>query len=428
MTGLPEPGSAYALLIGVGDFDDPMYKALPSSYRSIEKLAGLLTDRDGIMWQLPPSRINVLGPQVTADEARLALKEATEQENLQSLLVCVSCHGHRYDEWHRPPGLHLAMTSSLRDLDGTHWRYDEISQSLARAKEERKIKHILLIVDACEADGLSVPPGQGSGHAAEIDDLKVPGMVVLTATKYRTQAWPHWPGTEWTAFLGALIQSIEDGIPGPLEILTAKRVFAEAGRRIADARMKNSRIPEPYNWGTGVSDIPLCRNRAHQPAVAAEGSLSGGPGAGLLLSDASECFSAIQAAHDQGRDRSVAGIVRDFCGNRSIEVDEVARLAGRLEASSFSDHLRHAYEAACAERSVAEIAAFAHYLHCGDVPTDERFVVSLHGRENAGRVAADVYQLMLTNGCGGCGEAAELISAHIVGDAELSAGTLAVWR
>jgi hypothetical protein len=428
MTRLPEPDSAYALLIGVGDFDDPMYNHLPSSYQSIEKLASLLTDPDGVMWRLPPSRINVLGPKVIADEARQALKDATEQENLRALLVCVSCHGHRYDEWHRPSGLHLAMTSSQHDLDGSHWRYDEISQSLARAKEERGIKHILLIVDACEANGLSVPPGQGRGHAAEIDDLTVPGMVVLTATRYRTQAWPHWPGTEWTAFLGALIQSIEEGIPGPLEILTAKRVFAEAGRRIADARINNSRIPEPYNWGTGLSDIPLCRNKAYKAPLVLDGSLPGGPGAELLLSDAHECFLAIQEAHDKRRDPSVLKIIKDFCGNKSIEVEEVAMLANRLETSSFSGHLGDAYEAACAERSVAEIAAFAHYLHCNDVPMNKRFVLALHGREDAGRIAVGVYLSMLRNGCRDCREGAELISAHIVDDAELSAGALAVWR
>jgi hypothetical protein len=427
MAGLPEPNRAYALFIGVGEFDDPTYKPLPSSHGSVEELARLMRARDGVMWRLPEDRIKVLGPRVTADEARIALNEATEMENLQALLVCVSCHGHHYYDRPRPSELHLAMTSSQHDIDGTHWRFDEISRALKRAKDTRKIKHILLIIDACEADGLSVPDGQGSGDTAEIDHLAVPGVVVLTATQYRTQAWPQWPGTEWTAFLGALIQSIEDGVPGPQETLTAKRVFVEAARRIAVARVKNPKIPEPYNWGWGISEIPLCRNKAYLPAVTAVGNPAGGKGAAPPFIDAGECFSAIHAAYRGGRSRSIVGIVGSFCGNLNLAVDEIARLVKRLGTSEFSSYLDDAYGAACAERSPAEIANFADCLHSNDVPIDKRLVVALHGRENAGRIATDVCRLMLSSRCHDCVEAAEVVSAEIVGDAELSAEALAVW-
>lgn len=427
MAGLPEPDRAYALLIGVGEFDDSTYRPLPSSHGSVAELAGLLMAQDGVMWRLSEDRIKVLGPRVTADEARIALKEATEKENLGALLVCISCHGQHYDNWHRPPELHLAMTSSHHDIDGTHWRYDEISQVLARAKVLRKTKHILLIVDACEADGLSLPQGLGGGHA-EINHLDVPGVVVLTATKYRTQAWPHWPGTEWTAFLGALIQSIEEGVPGPQEILTAKRIFMEAGRRIASARVKNPKIPEPSIWASGISEIPLCRNNAYLAAVPAERDPAAEKGGAPPFSDADECFTAIQVAYREERGRSIGGIVGSFCGNKNVAVDEIARLVKKLGTSKFSVYLDDAYGAACAERSPEEIVAFAECLHSNDVPIDERFVVALYGRESAGRIAADVYQLMLSGGCRDCREAAEVISAHIVGDANLSAEALAVWR
>lgn len=427
MAGLPEPGAAYALLIGVSEFEDSSaYKPLPSTHASVTKLAALLKAEESghTMWRLPQDRIKVLGPEVTADEARKALQYAVSMKNLDALLVCISCHGHRYpDDGHHRPGLHLAMTSSIRDIPGSHWHFDEVRNSLELAAA--KVRHILLIVDACWADGTSVEPGQGSGDTAQVDHLAVPGAVVLTATRYRVMAWPHWRGTGLTAFLGALIESIEGGVSGPVETLTAMDVFDQASSCLDAARHDNRQIPEPWVRRSGRSDVPLCRNQRYiRPVQVAEGELGEVTG----FPDAEACFTAIKVRHRDGRDELIRGIVEHFCSSKALTEDDVAGLVQMLRASEFSGYLGHAYDAACAERSASEIAAFADRLHRHGVPIGSEILSSLRMRQHAGRVVLDVYQAMLKGGCPDCAEAAEALSAQVVDDPALSAEALAVWQ
>src|SRR5215472_8030354 len=99
VAGLPDPETAYALLIGVGTYHDKLYKPLSACHRSTVKLAELLqATGTSAMWQLPEERIKRLGPAVTARDAREWLKTAVEAPDLKALLVCISCHGHRYDD------------------------------------------------------------------------------------------------------------------------------------------------------------------------------------------------------------------------------------------------------------------------------------------------------------------------------------------
>jgi hypothetical protein len=287
MAGLPEPETAYALLIGTETYEDPSYKPLPACYSSVEKLTELLTATgSSAMWQLPARRIKRLGPAVTGREARKALKTAVEAPDLKALIVCISCHGQRYDEdGYSSRGLHLAMTDSISTLPGSCLRFDEVSNLLGEAARDKEIGDILLIVDACWSDDAKLELGQGSVGAAEIGHVTVPGeidhmavpgaatLLTLTATSRRVKAWPYLPGTDWTAFLGSLIGTVEDGIRGAGEILTARQVFTVASRRLTEARNENPNIPEPRIYAEGVSEVPLCRNKQYrEPVEVTDGS------------------------------------------------------------------------------------------------------------------------------------------------------------
>lgn len=428
MADLPAPGSAYALLIGAADFSDSAhYAPLPSAHKSVGKLAELLQAEhsEHAMWQLPDDRIEVLGPAVTADEARKALQVAVTEKNPAALLVCISCHGHRYPEdGHNPPGLHLAMSNSFRDLPGSHWHFDEVRNALAVAAE--KIKHILLIVDACWADGTAVNPGQGSGDSAQLDRLARPGLVVLSATKYRVVAWPDFPGTDWTAFLGALILSIESGEAGPKQILTAADVFSLADSRLAAARGQNRQMPEPEIYRAGLSDVPLCRNQAYLPPVA---PTAGRHGQAPDFRDGQACFAAVDARHRDGRDEQIQGIVQHFCASLSVAEEEVADLVGRLRQSTLSSYLEYAYQAACAGRDVPGIVALVHCLHGKGLPVGGEILAAMRERRHSGRDVAGLYQAMRDFDCTRCQEVAEMLSTQLVlGDPELAAASLAVWQ
>jgi Caspase domain len=426
MTRLPDPAAAYALLIGVGEFEDAAhYAPLPSAHASVGKLAALLRDRDSrhAMWQLPDDRIEVLGPAVTADQARKALQHAVSRPGLAALLVCVSGHGHRYsDDGSHPPGLHLAMTNSSCDLPGSHWHFEELRSSLARAAAT--VRHIVLIVDACWADGASVEPGQAGRDSAQVDRTEVPGVVVLTATRYRVAAWPRWRETGWTAFLGALIESIEAGISGSLETLTTVDVFDQARSRLAAAHAGDRRVPAPSISRYDLSDVPLCRNERYiEPAAVAD------PDQGEITDfrDVAACFAAIEARHRHDDDGLIPRIVEHFCGGRDVTEDDVAQLVRMLGESKFSGYQQYGYDAACARRPASAIAALAHSLHGGGGRVDDQ-LLSGALRRHAGPVVLGVYEAMARRGCPDCAEAAEALSARVLADAALSPAALAVWR
>jgi len=431
MAGLPDPETAYALLIGVAEYQDRLHKPLLACHRSVVKLAELLRGTgSSAMWQLPAERIKRLGPEVTAPEAREALKTAVEAPDLKALLVCISCHGHRYDEdGYSPPGLHLAMTDSINSLPGSYLHFDEVSNLLGQAARDRDIPHILLIVDSCWSDDAKLELGQGTGTTVEIDHLAVPGAVTLTATRRRVKAWPILPGKDWTAFLGALIGTVEDGIPGAGEILTAKQVFTAAHRRLTEAQKDEPNIPEPRIYAEGVSEIPLCRNRQYRKPVKVKGGSAAPAGEVPAFRDAEDCFRAIQAAHRDKSNRSIPVIVRSFCGQAEISASEIAGLTRSLEESEFSPFVEFAYAAVCADRSPAEIAGFAHSLHHNGSSIDAgRIASGLGDRARAALDIHEVYQSLQVRECPQCVEAAEAISAIIVDDPDLSRVVLSQWR
>ena len=428
MVRLPDPRTAYALLIGASEFDDSSYyQPLPSCQASAKRLAELM-GTDGVMWRLPLDHINVLIGRVSADEARAALDEVCGKPDLKFLLVCVSCHGRRYDETAGPPGLHLALSGSRAHLPGTHWHFSEIERMLTTPP--MKNKHILLVVDACEADGLAMGRrnGQSSGGDSgrtTVDQLSVPGVVVLTATKYRTVAWPQWPNTSWTAFLGALITSITEGIDGPDRILSAKQIFYEVRRRIGHEDPKHLVIPEPGAWGEDFAEIPLCDNTAWEQPRPHSGP-TGPEGSDVL--DADGCFASIRAADSGGRGGSIVGIIQLFCGSPRTAIAEKAVLASMLSSSEFHEYLDDVYTASCASQTPAEITAFVHNLHQMELRDGVRLLHGMKAHDHPGLLAVDVYEDLAGSACAECRATAGILAALVVSDPGLAAEAVAVWR
>ncbi len=452
MAGLPRPGESYALLIGVERFrDQDNYLPLASCRRSAGRLYQLLTDQDGNMWRLPPERVRFIpeaDDAVSADDARVALEEAADQEDVRSLLVCISTHGRRFDPDLGPPGLHLAMSTSRFDIPGTHWHFDEIARVLKLAA--RRMEHILLIIDACFSHSLAMGSGRAatSGASAESFGLIDPRITLLAATRDSREAWPHWPRlgpdggrqqeTGHTAFLGALIDTIEEGVPDMPEMLLDKHVFSDAKRRIMETRRIERMIPVPYMKTQGAVDIPLCMNNLFEPAEPAAGAELSRRG---RLLTAEECFNATQALDDmrrQGQQEQeqfirLTNLVAEFCESEDVPVERVAELLEKLEQNGVGGGSETVYDRFCTARSPAEIALLAHKLHgIGQrdgisLRMDERLVVeSLGRRRRGGLVARAVYLSMLGTRCD-CGQSAETMADLIVGSDALP-GAIAVVR
>jgi hypothetical protein len=427
--GLPRPEAAYALLIGAGEFEDAAcYGPLPGAYRSVARLAELVQAPDGdhAMWRLPEDRVDVLGPAVTADEARRALQRAVSRPGLEALLVVIACQANRYADDGQfpagqfPQGLHLALTNSTWDLPGSHWHADEIRRVLAQAAA--RVRHIVLVVDAGQADTGPGEPGSAGGAAGESGQLSVPGVVTMTATGYR----PGAAGAGWTPLLGALIQSIEAGVRSYRQPLTALDVFEAASRRLAAARRMSPEVPEAWASGPGRSDVPLCLNQQYirplRPAAPESGRAAAGE-----FTDAAECFSAIRALHQRRDDGLIPGVIDRFCGRADVPPDEAAELVARLAASEFSAYRPYAYEASCAGRPAEGIAGLVHCLHLNGEPVSVPMLASSL-RQRPGRLLLGAYEALVTGRCGPCGAAAEALSAQVVADPALAASVLPVWR
>jgi hypothetical protein len=390
------------------------------------------------MWRLPPNRVRVLDEPISADEARIALYETATGEQFKSLLVCISTHGRRFDSDLGPQDLHLALSTSRADIPGTHWRFSEISRVLQRVRRERNAD-ILLIVDACYSETLTLVPEYDaqSGESAESLRLTVPRVTVLSATRDRRVAWPHWPVRDpdgcwrresdgetladsgYTAFLGALIETFEEGISGQPRILTAGHVFDDALRRIEEAQRAQNRIPYPGKNTDGNGEIALCVNllyKAPPPSAVGEPAEHGTP---LLAAD---CFSRLQALSDAGKRK----LLWDFCQGGEVPVGQVAALAAMLEASELSDYLKVAYKDFCTARSPDEIAVLVHRLHEEASRADEHEIIaSLRTRD--GRVAAAAHVSILRSGCPECKESAEVMADLIMGDEMLRGAAAAFW-
>lgn len=434
MLGLPDPRRAYALLIGVENYPRSAqpYQALPASRHSVGRLHDLLTDTgsEGVMWRLPRSRVNLL-TDPSAEDASAALLDATTRQDVDSLLVCVSCHGSRYDPGVGPPGLHLAMGTSRRDRPGSHWHYDEIRRDLQRAHAQGKIRQILLIVDACYADGLGEQEGQAGAAPPPDDELAVRGVSVLSATKYRVQAWPKWRDTQHTAFLGALIETIEEGIPGPDEVLSATQVFHDASRRMLLEKRNDRNISDPDIWRQGAGEIPLCRNRKRMAPVLIEDAAASSPENALILRTADDCFGAIREARKQRKaENEIQGIIKNFCGDPNVSEYEIASLLKLLGASELSGYAGSVYAHFCAAREPGGIARFADELHHLTMRAADfgAVVTALRKRDDGGPLARDVYRLLRESRCADCAGQAEEFAILLVTDEELSRPVLSVWR
>jgi hypothetical protein len=238
-------------------------------------------------------------------------------------------------------------------------------------------------------------------------------------------AWPQWPDTDWTAFLGALITSITEGIDNPDEVLTAKQIFFEVRRRIDRQDPQHLVIPEPGAWGEDFAEIPLCDNKAwREPRPYDSGS---GPEGARVL-DAEACFAGIQAAAREGRDGSIGGIIRLFCVSSEIAIAELAELASMLSSSEFYEYLDDAYTATCASRTPAEIAAFTHCLHLKELRDEARLLNGMQAHDHPGLLAADVYEALAGSACEECLTAASVLATLLVRDPGLAAEAVAVWR
>lgn len=381
----PLTSRSYALIIGASEYADRKYEDLDTVRASAEKFASLMASE--AMWNLPADgHVRTLTGRVTTDEAATAIQEAAARPGTDGLFIYICAHGRRWTDDHVPDrDLHFAFSDSSWDRPFDHLPFQWVRHALKR----RTAADTLLVIDSCFSDV------SGLGGAAPPPPTRVSGACTLTATKDRVLADTSWPGTDYTAFSGALIDIIRDGIEDAGEYLTPETVFDTLRDKLVPAH------PEPGITKDATS-VFLCPNSAYRP-VANETPVNellikvSGPDA----VDPPRYATAIENTSPA----DAARVVEQFSSKRPA--DETVRLADLLRSRSapaLGDYADRLIEHFYATRDGEDITGLLHRLHGQDAGAFDAGAVlrQLKKNQRAAEVTADTAAALGNRDCPDC--------------------------
>ncbi|MFE9813129.1 caspase family protein [Streptomyces sp. NPDC005548] len=222
---------------------------LPAVSNNLKALAGLLCGPATL--HLPPEHVsvveNVQDVRTAMDTMRQAARDATD-----TLIVYFAGHG-LVDE-QGELGLALPHTQAGRIETVLH--YDWLRRVLL--EESRAERHVV-ILDCCYS-GRAL--GRMSAAPGLADQAAVEGSFLLAASaETRTALAPV--GDTYTAFTGALLDTLTHGIPGGPALLDLGAVYRHL-RRTMEAR--GHPVPQARDRNS-AAQVALGRNRAELPAA-----------------------------------------------------------------------------------------------------------------------------------------------------------------
>ncbi|MFJ3311067.1 caspase domain-containing protein [Streptomyces sp. NPDC086549] len=249
MSVLPDPGASRAVLVGTSRYRH--LEQLPAVANNVHALAELL--RGPLLLQLPGEHVIVVEEPEAAHTVVGALRRAAV-EATDTLIVYFAGHGLVDDQ----DQLSLGLPHSEAGRIETALPYDWLRQVLLR--DSRAERHVV-ILDCCYS-GRAL--GRMSGGMGLADHAVVEGSFLLAAAaETRTASAPV--GDTYTAFTGALLQTLREGIPGGPPLLELGAVYRHL-RVMLEAR--GHPLPQSRDRNSGAR-LALGRNRVHLPAASA---------------------------------------------------------------------------------------------------------------------------------------------------------------
>ncbi|MBG0850328.1 caspase family protein [Streptomyces spinoverrucosus] len=258
MSVLPDPGASRAVLVGTGRYEH--LEQLPAVSNNLQALADLL--RGPLSVQLPARHVTVVEDPVAA-HAVVGAVRAAAAEATDTLVVYFAGHGlvDAQDQ------LTLALPHTEFGRVETGLPYDWLRQVLLL--DSRAERHVV-ILDCCYS-GLAL--GRMSAGAPLADQAAVEGSFLLAAAaETRTALAPV--GQTYTAFTGALLDTLRRGIPGGPVLLDLAAVYRHV-RLTLEAR--GHPVPQARDRNSGAQ-VALGRNHAALPAVSVPAAPGGGAG------------------------------------------------------------------------------------------------------------------------------------------------------
>ncbi|MFI6288341.1 caspase domain-containing protein [Streptomyces sp. NPDC051018] len=251
----PDPSASRAVLIGVTTYSSPGLDALPSVGNNLGQLAALLTDRE--LWGLPRKHCRVLR-NPSRNEVLDTVHEAASQAEDAFVLYYA---GHGLVSMQNE--LHLALGDASSERLYRALRYDEVRSPIV---DDCSARSKVVLLDCCFS-GWAMQ-GHMSGSAIPLmvaDHTSINGTYVMTASAETKLALAP-KGERYTAFTGALLDTLSRGVPGAPDLLNMETIY----RAVRQELIAKGR-PEPQQRARNAGHrIALVRNRG-APSKSAAG-------------------------------------------------------------------------------------------------------------------------------------------------------------
>ncbi|MFJ2900230.1 transporter substrate-binding domain-containing protein [Streptomyces sp. NPDC087218] len=246
MSVLPDPRASRAVLVGTSHYQH--LEQLPAVSNNLQALAGLLSDPPSL--HLPAQHVTVVENPAAAHTVVRAVRQAAA-EATDTLVVYFAGHGLIDPQ----DMLSLALPHTKFGHIETALPYDWLRQVLLL--DSRAERHVV-ILDCCYS-GLAL--GRMSASPGLADQAAVEGSFLLAAAaETRTALAPV--GDTYTAFTGALLDTLRHGIPGGPALLDLGTIYRHL-RLTLEAR--GHPVPQARDRNSGAQ-VALGRNHAALPA------------------------------------------------------------------------------------------------------------------------------------------------------------------
>ncbi|GAA1787962.1 hypothetical protein HC028_12800 [Planosporangium flavigriseum] len=246
MAQLSDPLRSQVALVGVGAYT--RLPPLPAVANNLTGICDVLTDDR--LWGLPADNCRIVADPKTPQEVDGPLRRAARSAGVGGLLL-VYFAGHGLVDA-RTGELHLAVRETDREAAyATAVPYEWIRRSVLASPASRRV----VILDCCYA-GRAIS-GMGDDLTAVADEVEIDRTCILVATSPNRVALAP-PDEKYTAFTGALVGVLREGVPDGPDPLDVATVYDEV---LLDMRRKARPLPE-LRCRNGGERVPLVRNLA----------------------------------------------------------------------------------------------------------------------------------------------------------------------
>jgi hypothetical protein len=303
------------------------------------------------LWGLADEHCRVVENPQTQDDVLDVVHHAASEASA-GLVVYFAGHGLMDEKFE----LYLALPESDSERLHKAVRYDAIRREVTNTARRARTKVVLL--DCCYS-GLAL--GGMGGTVQMADQARIDGTYLMTATAETSLALAP-PGEQFTAFTGALIDTLSHGIPGGAALIDMGSLYYHVR---AELEARRHPIPQQRARNDG-REIALVRNRygradGSERVAASSFALPSVPrGLEAQLRHPPRRFAAdLEALRAEGRDEEADQLLAAAAASRPDE--EAAAIIAFLRSAGRTAEADHAI-AAAAIRPPAEVLALLDVL------------------------------------------------------------------